>query len=102
MANNTQHTLHVAVNTSTGRAEIFATKYYPPTNVKGSRFGYWPSNMSGEVCGPKKNVSWLHEHTGQDNQLAANLGSEWRVLSQYEVCSASWFWYDAKARHYAK
>ncbi len=85
MTNNTQHTLHVAVNTSTGEAKIFATKYYPCTNVKGSRFGFWQSTLSGEVCGPKKIVSWLYEHTGQGNQLAANLGKEWRVLSQYEV-----------------
>lgn len=80
------HHFFFAVNTKTNQAECFATKYLPVTNYTGSRFKFWRINSGLEQIEKAKVVSWNHDVNGQDEQLQAALGDEWKVVSFWTTC----------------
>lgn len=81
------HQIHFVLTPDDG-AHIYATKFLPVTNSKGSRLKFWRVNSCLEMIGTAKTVSWDHEFTGQAAQLRAALGTGYTVLEQYEALKA--------------
>lgn len=79
--------IHFVVTPNDG-VHIYASKFLPVTNSQGSRFKFWRINVTLEMIGTAKTVSWDHARTGQQEQLQAALGDTYRVLSQYEALKA--------------
>jgi len=76
--------IHFVVTPNDG-VHIYATKFLSCTNSQGSRLKYWRINVSLEMIGEAKTVSWDHSYTGQRDQLQNALGASYKVLSQWEA-----------------